>query len=244
MANAVNVANVVNVVNLPVKHTEQFTMAQYRELRQKLWLLEDKRAFFLAVIPVETGATPGEIVNIMKDAIRLHRSKEGKTYASVFVHEGCKRVVKKKDKKTQTIVTQARAREIVFNSDLTSKILDFMGYSRASQSQYLIPKLKRSGSKALKGKDTPLSRVGVINILRNCPVRIPYNLHQNKNSKHGGRHLFKQFVRTALIPKKMSDEGMIRVMMGHTPRDSDERYANQVDIELAYLIVENTFVDA
>ncbi len=51
----------------------------------------------------------------MKDAIRLHRSKEGKTYASVFVHEGCKRVVKKKDKKTQTIVTQARAREIVFN---------------------------------------------------------------------------------------------------------------------------------
>lgn len=230
-----------HIIESPITRTEPFTFVQYKELRQKLWLLEDKRIFFIVCLPVETGATPMEISNIMKDAIKIHKSKDGKTYSTVFVHEGSKRIIKKKSKKNDTITTQARARDIVFNSDMTSKIMDYMGYS--SPSQYLIPKLKRSGSTEVIGKDLPFTRAGLLNIIKNSPIPIPINLHQVKNGKQGGRHLFKQFTRSALIHKGMWDENLIRIMMGHAPRDSDEKYANQVDIELGFTIVENTFVD-
>lgn len=228
------------VIESRVTRTEPFTFVQYKELRQKLWLLDDKRIFFIVCLPVETGATPMEIANIMKSAIQIHKSKDDKKYATVFVHEGSKRVIKKKSRKNNTIITQARARDIVFNSDMTSKIMDYMGYS--SPSQYLIPKLKRSGSANVIGKDMPFTRAGLLNIIKNSPIPIPINLHQVKNGKQGGRHLFKQFTRSALMHKKMWDESVVRIMMGHAPRDSDEKYANRVDIELGFLVVENTFV--
>ncbi len=229
------------IIESPVTRISPFTFVHYKELRQKLWLLDDKRIFFIVCLPVETGATPSEIANIMKSGIQVHKSKEGKTYSTVFVHEGSKRIIKKKSKKNDTITTQARARDIVFNSDMTAKIMDYIGYSNPSQ--YLIPKLKRSGSREVIGRDVPFTRAGLSYIIKNSPVTIPINLHQVKNGKQGGRHLFKQFTRSALIHKGMWDESLIRIMMGHAPRDSDEKYANQVDIELGFLIVENTFVE-
>lgn len=226
----------MQVIERPVQRIEPYTFDQYKELRQSLWLLDDKRIFFLVSIPVETGATTTEIANIIKSNIKIHKYKD-KKYATTFVHEGSKRIIKKKTK--DIIITQARARDVVFNSDLTTKILDYIGYSNPSK--YLIPRIKRSGSEKLTDQDVPLTRAGISYILKNSPIKIPFNLHQVKYGKQGGRHLFKQFTRSALIPKRMYDANLIRIMMGHAPRDSDERYADQVDVELAFLTVDNTF---
>lgn len=224
------------------------TMEEYEKFREELRMKESYQTYLLSVIPVETGATPGEIVNIRKDAFREHKSSDGKLFLSVFVQEGSKRVIrritiknnKKRKKKYQTT---ARAREIVFNSRLSREIADFLKYRRAIEKKlgYDSPFFI---DRALQKNEipTPLSRAGIAKKLKHSKVPIPYNLHQNKKGKEGGRHLFYKFMSYRLIDLGKFDDRQLRKMMGHAPRDVHEKYDPQVNIDLAFKMVEACFV--
>ncbi len=229
------------------------TMERYERFRDELWNNGDYRTYFLAIIPVETGATPGEIVNIRINAFKEHRSIEGKSFLSVFVQEGAKRIiseVRRKGKKGKKIYqTTARAREIVFNTRLSKEISTFIRLRRdtdkllnklgVSTSPFFIDREKPSRKNVMF---TPLSRAGISKRLSQSQVPIMYNLHQRRNGKEGGRHLFYKYMSYRLIDLGKYDDRQVRKMMGHAPKDVHEAYDPQVNIDLAFKMVEACFV--
>jgi len=59
---------------------------------------------------------------------------------------------------------------------------------------------------------------------------------------HKSRSFFKNQMKTVLIPLGMYDEGEVRKIMGHQPRDSGERY-DDLNFELACLYVNKVFAE-
>lgn len=231
----------------------QITFENYSELRSKLWNVEDRRAFFIVAIAVETGATPSEIVHIDKHTLIEHKTKENIPFYSTEITEGAKAVIvgrvkkttsktsKKSKKKTPKFVTKARTRTIVFNSDLSRKIKDWLGFIRDNPSRFLIPKVKFSGSLKSSIEDKALTRAGLSYILKNCGVPIPFNLHHHTETKTGGRHLFKNFMEYKLIIAGKYSESQMKKLMGHKPKEVHDTYGQEVNIDLAFTMVETTF---
>jgi len=112
-----------------------------------------------------------------------------------------------------------RSRLLPINDSLYVGLKD---YTKTHQSTYLIPKKKGSG---------PLSVVYICNMYKEKGIRW---------TPHRARVFFKSQMKAVLIPAKMYDEGEVRKMMGHQPRDSGERY-DDLNIDLDRIYVNEVF---
>lgn len=95
-------------------------------------------------------------------------------------------------------------------------------YVKTHQSPYLIPKKKGNGQ---------------LSVPYICAL---YQYNDIKWTPHRARMFFKNQMKAILIPKQMYDEGEIRKMMGHQPRDAGEVY-NDLNFELDQIYVNEVF---
>jgi len=127
--------------------------------------------------------------------------------------------VAKAIKRTKNSPPMMRSRLLPINDSLYVGLKD---YIKTHKSIYLIPKVKGNG---------PLSVVYVCNMYKDNDI---------KWTPHRARVFFKNQMKSILIPKGMYDEGEIRKMMGHQPRDAGERY-DDLNFELGQLYVNEVF---
>lgn len=200
-----------------------FTFQEYREYIENLWRSVDKRPYLLVRLPVETGMTVSEVVHLRKSQLEEKRSTDGRVYGTAYLTEGVKTLQLKDGSKRE------RRRYVVFNSDLYRRLID---YAYGHNSDYVFRRSRGRG-------DGCISRQQANDVLRS--VDCPINFHQRRNNRVGGRHLFKEFLQAKLIPLGMYSEEVVRKLMGHTYRDSHERYG-MVNIDLAFTMVEKAFV--
>ena len=111
-----------------------------------------------------------------------------------------------------------RSRLLPVNDSLYIGLKD---YIKTHDSDYLIPKV---GFGALT--------MQAINYL--------YKQNKVKWTPHRARIFFKTQMKAVLIPKGMYDEGEVRKIMGHQPRDSGERY-DDLNFDLAMMYVNEVF---
>lgn len=127
--------------------------------------------------------------------------------------------VAKAIKRTKSSPPKMRSRLLPINDSLYVGLKD---YIKTHKSEYLIPKLKGYGQ---------------LSVMHVCSL---YKAKGIKWTPHRARVFFKNQMKTVLIPKGMYDEGEIRKMMGHQPRDSGERY-DDLNFELGQLYVNEVF---
>lgn len=112
-----------------------------------------------------------------------------------------------------------RSRLLPINDSLYVGLKD---YIKTHQSTYLIPKKQGNGQ---------LSAPYI------CAL---YQYSGIKWTPHRARVFFKNQMKAILIPKQMYDEGEVRKMMGHQPRDSGEIY-DDLNFELDQIYVNEVF---